>query len=89
MIGTAKIIGRQLYLQIELIRAGNVPAYFVKFSRRRSLSGFLPPWLVDSGTIVTFETGHPAIALQRVKAPRTALASGYTSARTPRVAKRR
>ena len=79
MIGTARIIGRQLYLQIELIRAGNVPAYFVKFSRRRSLSGFLPPWLVDSGAIVTFETGHPAIALQRVKAPRAALASGYNA----------
>jgi len=36
MIGTAKIPGRQLYFQIELIRAGNVPVYFVKFSRRRS-----------------------------------------------------
>ena len=79
MIGTARIIGRQLYLQIELIRAGNVPAYFVKFSRRRSLSGFLPPRLADSGAIVTFETGHPAIALQRVKAPRAALASGYNA----------
>jgi len=43
------------------------------------LSGFLPPRLADSGAIVTFETGHPAIALQRVKAPRAALASGYNA----------
>jgi len=35
MIGTAKIIGRQLYLQIELIRAGNVPAYFLSGSCAR------------------------------------------------------
>jgi hypothetical protein len=42
MIGTAKIIGRQLYLQIELIRAGNVPAYFVKFSRHRSCRVLAP-----------------------------------------------
>jgi hypothetical protein len=47
MIGTAKIIGRQLYLQIELIRAGNVPAYFVKFSRRRSYRASCPRgWLI-------------------------------------------
>jgi hypothetical protein len=39
MIGTAK-----LRLRIELIRAENVPAYFVKFPKRRScliLAGFL------------------------------------------------
>jgi len=40
------------------------------------LSGFLRPRLVDSGAIVTFETGHPAMAPQRVKTPRAALASG-------------
>jgi len=36
MIGTAKILVCELYLRIELIRAENVPAYFVKFPGRRS-----------------------------------------------------
>jgi len=56
-------------LPSELIRAGNVPAYFVKF-QGAVLVGLLAPWLVDSGAIVTFETGHPAIAPQGIKASR-------------------
>jgi len=51
------------------------------------MSGFLPLRLVDSGAIVTFETDHPAIAPQRVKAARAALSSGDMPAGTPRVAK--
>jgi len=60
MIGTAKIIGHQLYLSDRINPRRERSRLFREIFKTPFLSGFLPSWLVDSGAIVTFET-----ALQR------------------------
>jgi hypothetical protein len=59
MIGTAKIIGRQLYLSDRINPRRERSRLFREIFKTPFLSGFLPPRLVDSGAIVTFQTGHP------------------------------